>query len=233
MTAPRIAVTRAEPEASRTAARIDSMGGTAVLAPLLTIENKPAFDRSLEGVQALLFTSANGVRAFGASDPALPVLTVGLATANAARDLGYRRVTTADGDSRALTALALSLYRPEKGLLVHVSGAHVAGDVAAALVSAGFKAERRVAYEAHPVDALPSALLRRLGNDPPDLDRVMFHSARAGEVFLRFARVAAPRLTAVCISEAVADAVRDAAWSRIIVAERAREDALLSAALAQ
>lgn len=230
----RIAVTRAEPEASRTAARIDALGGVGVLAPLLTIAPSPQLDRSLTDVQAILFTSANGVRAFGPpAHSGARALTVGAATASAAREIGFDDIVSADGDSHALAALARATLSPAAGKILHISGAHIAGDLAAELASAGFNAERRIAYEAVAAGVLPDALRRRLADDPPDLDRVLFHSARAAEVFVRLARAAAPKLTAICISETVAQTARTAAWKRVVVAEKAREDALLSAALAQ
>jgi uroporphyrinogen-III synthase len=229
----RIAVTRAEPEASRTASRIDAQGGEAVLAPLLTIEPAAQLDRDLTRVQALLFTSANGVRAFGSPSRDVRVLTVGAATATAARELGYANVVSADGDSHALAALARAELKPTGGKVLHISGAHIAGDLAADLTAAGFAAERRVGYEARAAMALPDSLKRRLADEPPLLDLVLFHSARAAEIFLRLARPAASRLIAVCISETVAQTARATAWKRVVVAEKAREEALLSAAFAQ
>ena len=228
----RIAVTRAEPDASRTASRIDARGGQGVLAPLLTIGPDPNLNRDLTGVQALIFTSANGVRAFGHPSRDVRVLAVGDATAAAAKELQFNEVVSADGDSAALIQLARDTLDAQAGRIVHVSGAHIAGDVAAALQAAGFAAERRIGYEARAVDSLPDALKARFARDPPDLDRVLFHSARAAAIFVRLARAAAPKLTAVCLSDAVAAAAGQAAWKQVIVAQIPREDALLSAALA-
>ncbi|MET0181709.1 MAG: uroporphyrinogen-III synthase [Caulobacterales bacterium] len=226
----RIVVTRAEPEASRTAARIDAAGGTAILAPLLTIAPMPC-TQNVGGVQALLFSSANGVRAFGDAPTGVIALTVGDATASAARNAGYRDVRSADGDSRALAALAIAELQPSAGKLIHISGANIASDLCGELQRAGFEAERRIAYEARAVDALPQSLVRRLGTTPQSIDRVMFHSARAAEIFTRLARLEAKPLTAVCLSENVAKAASNAEWAHIIVAPRPREDALLQAAL--
>lgn len=229
----RLVVTRAEPDASRTAARIDARGGTAILAPLLEIHATPGLDRGLSGVQALLFTSANGVRAFGDLAARVRVLAVGEATASEARSLGCADVTSAEGGGAALAALAQRVLDPAGGRVVHVSGAHIATDVAAVLRAAGFAAERRIAYEARAVSRLPLALANRLARPAIEIDRVLFHSARAAEIFTRLTRPedAAP-LTAVCLSEAVADSARHSPWARIVVAGRPREDAMLDAAFA-
>ena len=59
----RVAITRALPDAERTAARLSALGVTPVLAPLLSIV-PCGYDTNTEGAQALIFTSSNGVRAF-------------------------------------------------------------------------------------------------------------------------------------------------------------------------
>lgn len=223
----RVAITRAEPEAARTAARVRAMGAEAIVAPLIHIATR-TFDRDLTGVQALLFTSANGVRAFGAACD-LPVLTVGDATAAAARTAGFTDVHSADGDVHALAALAKATLQPASGALIHICGVHVAGDLTGALAGAGFRAERRIGYEAVAVTELPAAF-----GQP--LDMVMFHSARAAEIFVGFGAPRANQLIAACLSEVVAAAAtgspeRRIDWAQIIVAPRPREDALLQAAL--
>jgi uroporphyrinogen-III synthase len=221
----RVAVTRALPEAEATAARVRALGGEPVLAPLLTIAPR-AFDVSLNGVQALLFTSSNGVRAFAAASDtgAVRVLAVGDATAEAARAAGFYDVRSAAGDVAALAALAAATLDPAAGKLVHIAGAQVAGDLAGALDAAGFKVERRIAYEARAAPALPPAFAG-------PLDAVLFHSARAAQTFVALGAPGAKNLTVACISPAVAEVARKVAWKRVVVAPAPREDALLRALL--
>lgn len=221
----RVAITRAEPEASRTAARVRARGAEAIVAPLLRIV-PCGYDTNTEGAQAIVFTSTNGVRAFpdvrGARDR--PVLTVGDATAEAARAAGFRDVRSADGDVEALAELAKRTLDPAKGKLIHIAGDHVAGDLGGALRAAGFSVERRLAYASVAVTALPEALTQ-------PLDIVLFHSARAAETFVGLGAPNAAQLTAGCLSEAVAQAAAKTAWKRIVTAPRPREDDLLAATL--
>lgn len=219
----RVAVTRALPGGEATAKRLRARGAEALTAPLLHIEPR-AFDTDLAGAQAVLFTSANGVRAFAAatSERGRPALCVGDATAAAARAAGFASVASADGDVAALAALARARLDPGAGRLVHIAGAHVAGDVAAAL--AGFDVDRRVAYEAKMVATLPPAFRQ-------PLDVVIFHSARAAEAFVAFGAPGASALRAACFSPAVARAASAAAWRALAVAPAPREDALLDVAL--
>jgi uroporphyrinogen-III synthase len=221
----RVAITRAEPEADRTAERVRARGAVAIVAPLLTIV-PCAYDTNTEGAQAILFTSSNGVRAFpdirGARDRV--VLTVGDATAEAAREAGFSNVRSADGDVGALAALARAELDPAKGKLIHIAGDHVAGDLGGELRAAGFSVERRLAYASVAASVLPEALRT-------SLNIVLFHSARAAETFLALGAPNAAQLTAGCLSAAIAEAAAKTSWNRIVIAPQPREDDLLAATL--
>jgi uroporphyrinogen-III synthase len=219
----RVAITRAAPDNARTAERVRERGGEPVLAPLLSIV-PCGYDTNTDDAQAIIFTSSNGVRAFpdvvGARDRI--VLTVGDATAEAARDAGFKDVRSADGDVESLAALAHTSLDPAKGKLIHIAGDHVAGDLAGALRAAGFVVERRFAYASVAAAALPDAF-------KAPLDAVTFHSARAAETFVALGAPGATQLTAACFSQNVADAASAAPWRRLIVSPAPRDEALLDA----
>jgi uroporphyrinogen-III synthase len=220
----RVAITRAQPEAEKTAARVRERGAEPVFAPLLTIEPRP-FDTSITGAQALLFTSSNGVHSFAAqtSVRSVPAFAVGESTAAAARAAGFQQVSSADGDVVALAHLVQAELDPHAGMLVHVSGRHIAGDLVHTLRGAGFHVERRVAYEAVAATSLPAAFAA-------PLDIVLFHSARAAEIFIQLGAPNAASLRAACFSQAVANAARVVPWAALTVAKAPREEALLDAA---
>lgn len=221
----RVAITRAEPEASRTAARVEARGAKAIIAPLLTIV-ACGYDTNSEDAQAIIFTSINGVHAFPDTIGARhrTILTVGDATADAAREAGFTDVRSADGDVVALAALVKRDLDPAKGKLIHIAGDHVAGDLGGDLRAAGFSVERRLAYASVPRQSLPEALKQ-------PLDIVLFHSARAAETFIALGAPNVAHLTAACLSASVAAAVEKTSWKRIITAARPREDDLLTATL--
>jgi uroporphyrinogen-III synthase len=220
----RVAVTRAQPGADETGARLRALGAEPVIAPLLTIA-PCAFDTNVAAADALLFTSINAVRAFpdvrGAQG--VPVLAVGDATAAAARGAGFSDVCSADGGVEKLAALAKQILKPGSKL-IHISGEHMAGNLAAELEAAGFSVERRIAYAAVAASATPKALLGAL-------DVVLFHSARAAETFAALGAPNAGQLTAACISAQVLEAAARAVWKRIIVSPAPREDVFLAEAL--
>src|SRR5688572_29455279 len=96
----RILVTRPREDAERLAEQLEAKGHAIVIEPIFTIEPMPETPLDLDGVQALLLTSANGARAFGMRSPRrdLRVFAVGDATADAARALGFSDVESAGGD---------------------------------------------------------------------------------------------------------------------------------------
>ena len=82
----KIWITRAQPGADATAARVHALGHTTLVAPLLAVEMLENAEVDLRDVGALAFTSANGLRAFTrlSADRSLRVFAVGAATALAA-----------------------------------------------------------------------------------------------------------------------------------------------------
>jgi len=218
---PRVAITRVSEDAARTVEAVRARGAEPVLAPLLTII-PCGYDTNVEGAQALVFTSANGVRAFPAVRDArnIPVLAVGDTTASAALAAGFLDVRSANGDVASLAALAKATLDPKRGKIVHIGGDHLAGDLGGELQRAGFKIDRRVAYAARAATELPAALREQV-------DVVLFHSARAAQTYVALGGAREGR-AAGCISQAAADAA-GAGWTHVIVAPAPREDALLDA----
>src|SRR5260370_28730373 len=131
----RALVTRPRAEAEGLAAALAARGITAIVEPLLEIYYRDAPSPDLAGVQAILCTSANGVRALArlSDERAVPLLAVGEASAARAREDGFTRVESAGGTGDDLIRVAGERLRPEAGPLLHRAGAAAAGDLARAL----------------------------------------------------------------------------------------------------
>lgn len=223
-------MTRAEPGASVTAEGIRALGGLAMVLPLFQIVETGAASADPERLQALVFTSAHGVRTAPASlDRSLRVFAVGDATAAAARAAGYGSVASARGDGPALAALMAQRLNPKNGPVLHVRGEHMAFDMSAALRSAGFEADAIITYRAEAVARLEPAQLEAAARS----QGVLFHSARGAEAGARLMAPLAPHLTAICISEAAQAAAQGAPFAAFAVAERPTDEALIAVAFAQ
>ncbi len=146
----RVLVTRPRGEAELFAVALAMRGHDAILAPLIEIALIEDVSVDLSGVQGVLFTSANGVRAFAHAVPdrGLPAFCVGNATANAARAAGFAKVESASGDVETLAALVRERLKPADGALVHAAGTVVAGDLGGSLEAAGFEVCRVRLYRA-------------------------------------------------------------------------------------
>src|SRR5207253_65525 len=144
---------------------------------------EPAPD--LAGVQAVLCTSANGVRALArrSGERGIALFAVGEATAARARAEGFSHVESAGGDVDDLARLACERLAPQDGRLLHVAGSDVAGDLAGLLRDAGFATERVVLYEARPVAGLSPPTVAALRNGLVDF--ALFFSPRSSAIFAR------------------------------------------------
>jgi uroporphyrinogen-III synthase len=233
----RVLVTRPAEEARAFAALLAAEGIDAVLAPLLSIEFVDAALPPLAGVQALLVTSVNGVRALAARgvDRQLPLYAVGDATAAAAREAGFTTAISAAGDWRDLAALIERDLRPQNGRLLHAAGADTAGDLDSVLSASGFAVERAVLYRAVAAARLPQSASAALGGDDA-VQAVAFFSPRSARIFLSLVEAAGlsqttGHLTAFCLSPAIAGVLNNAKprmpWRAIRTSARPNADSLV------
>lgn len=228
----RLLITRIEDEARRLAWLLDSKGHDSTLAPMLTIRFRPGVTVDLDGAQALLLTSGNGVAgiALATERRDIPVYAVGDSTARRAREAGFEPVISADGDVTALTALVLQALSPDAGRLVHAGGATLAGDLAGSLRQAGFTVERVTLYDAVPADHLPADAVE--GLEAGAFAGALFFSPRTAATFVTLAVELSPKvdfggMTAYCLSAAVASALAPLGFGHVLVAAEPTEAALV------
>jgi uroporphyrinogen-III synthase len=225
-------ITRPLEDAKPLAELLAGRGVECTVEPLLEIAPHPEATIDLDGVQALLFTSANGVRAFAAKSSRrdLKVLTVGDGSATVAREAGFNDVTAAAGDVEALAALAVAKLDPKAGPLFHGAASVLAGDLQGRLEAAGFSLRRVVLYEAKTATALSHETRMNLALG--GVDMVLLFSPRTARTFAELWRAAdAPSLgktTALCLSAAVAREIADLGWQRIETAASPDQPAMLT-----
>jgi uroporphyrinogen-III synthase len=229
----RVLITRPREDADPLALRLDGLGIGSLIEPLLTIRALDVPAPDLTSIQAILATSANGIRAFArlVGDRSVPVLAVGDGTARTARDLGFARIESAEGDVQSLAGLVASSLRPADGALLHVAGTVTAGDLGGRLAAAGFDYRRVQLYAADTANALSATTARALREGW--LDAVLLFSPRTGRTFARLVEKAGLAwslavVRALCLSGAVAEAVRGLPWERVVVASRPDQDSLLA-----
>jgi uroporphyrinogen-III synthase len=203
-----------------------------VIEPMMEVHYCVAAALDLATVQAILCTSANGVRALArvTGERGLPLLAVGEATASRAHAEGFTSVASAGGAVTDLVRLAAARLRPQNGRLLHVAGKVVAGDLVGALRAHGFVIERRILYEARPVERLSTAALSALHGST--IDFALFFSPRTAAIFVRLAGIAGVAgccrtITSLAISAAADAVLAGLPWRDRRVAERPNQPALL------
>lgn len=224
---PHILVTRSEPGASETAARLEAAGYKAVVEPLFAIV---PVDVTLTDFDALAFTSANGVRRFAALSQRrdAPVFCVGSRTAQAAREAGFANVTSADGDVGALGDLVRARL-PAGARLLHAGNEDSRGDLSGRLSSAGVAATFLALFRAEPVAVPGPSLARHLAGDPV-LTAILVHSPRAGEILADMIRSAARSAPVDIVAISAAASAPVSGFARqVAIAEAPNEESLFSA----
>jgi uroporphyrinogen-III synthase len=217
-------ITRAEPGAAATAERVRALGHEALVAPLLRVRDIEDVRVDLEGVSAIAFTSANGVRAFSARTTLRDrrVFAVGAATAAAARAVGFKTVLSADGDVDALAERIAQRKIELKGSVLHAGAAEPAGDLVGALTRHGVEARLLALYETDVVE-ITAEDARRL----TAAHIVLLHSPKAAKALLKVLKAApSPNLRVLALSKAVLKPL-----ARAAVATKAHPPFPLEAAL--
>jgi uroporphyrinogen-III synthase len=229
----RVLVTRPAEDASRTAETLAKLGHAALIAPLLEIHFLDGPGISLAGVQAILATSGNGIRALARRSPRrdIPVFAVGTRTANVARAEGYLAIMDAAGDSRALATLVRGRLRPDTGALLHAAGTDSRDEWRDQLRSDGFEVRRSVLYEACEAPELPPAAQTALRSG--SIDALIVFSPRSAQIFADCVERASLAsacgcVTACCISDEAAEALRNIPFATIRVAAHPDHDAVLA-----
>jgi len=229
----RLLLTRPREDSEALAEALARRGHQSLIEPLLSIEYAGGPPPDLDGVQAIVVTSANGVRALAAADGRrhLPVFAVGDASARAARDCGFGPVDSAAGDVESLAERIGTALDPAAGALLHVAGSQVAGDLGGRVERAGFAYRRAVLYRARKAERLSAATVDAINGN--GIDGVLFFSPRTAATFVSLAGMArlagaCKGLTAFCLSAAVAEKARDMEWRRVHVARRPDQESLLA-----
>lgn len=229
----RVLVTRPLADSRRTAIRLAERGHEAIIAPLFEVRIFAGPELELAGVQAVLTTSANGVRALAQRSKRrdIKLLAVGSETAAVARRHGFSDVADASGDSKALARLACALLRPGEGAVLHARGVRASTDLASRLSDLGFFVGSSELYETVDAPELPefAAVALREGT----LDAVLLFSPHSAQLLLDRVRraglsPACKRLHACCISAAAAKELEDVVFAGIHIAANPDQDSLLA-----
>jgi len=218
---PRLWITRSEPFASESAARLCANGYEAFAAPLLMIKPRP--HPLLPGDDDhLIFTSRRGVMALAAqtTQRSWPVVCVGDATARAAQDAGFKQAISAAGTARDVIDWVQDNWSKSVKIL-HISGRHHRGDIIEMLCSAGYeRAQREIYYEAVTATRDPRP-------EPKPDDYVLLYSPRGAAAFMALG-LHTKHMRFISLSAAIDAVLGDIQCDRRLIAEKPTELSLFA-----
>jgi uroporphyrinogen-III synthase len=230
----RMLVTRPEPDASETAARLSALDIEAVVEPLLIAETLQTTLPRADGFAALAVTSANALRALHDRGELprflnLPLYAVGDRTAILARAFGFAEVVSAAGNLDDLVALLAKAGIA--GPVFHPAAKRQAGDLAKALASHGVMVITAAVYAMNAASEISRKT--RAGLNTGELSAALFYSRRTAQTFATLAGDLRDktRLGMLCLSEAVAEPLLAAHFVRVSLADHPSEEAMMGLAL--
>lgn len=235
----RILVTRPRAEAGELCARLEALGHTARIEPLLSIELlDPTIDEPRR-FQATIVTSRNALRSLARSPGLMtslatsPLYPVGAATAAHARSLGFKDVRAGAGTAAELVEIVAGNARPKDGSILYLSGEVTAADIPAALEPRGLPVHVAMAYRAKTATAFSAETLAAF--QASEIDAVTLLSARtaltyAGLIDRHHLRQRITNIHHLCLSGAVAQAMAPLRTQHVHVASRPNVEELLALA---
>lgn len=212
----RVLLTRPQGDGETLKRRLEELGCTVTLEPLIRIVPNDVSPDIFDGASTLIVTSRNALKALAAS-PALahakdlPVLTVGPGTAALASEIGFSQIFEGPGTGAELAPEIERRARRSAETFVYLAGDKLAFDLPAALASQGVNIRRAVAYRSVAAETLSPEVAQAIANG--GIDVVVLMSPRTAEAWANLApRVAKSdtlaKIAYACISQAAANVVK-------------------------
>ena len=225
----RVLVTRPEPGAAQTAARLEALGHKPVVAPLSQVA--PVAVAALPDAanfDAVALTSANALK--HAAPPLLsaisqlPCFTVGDRTAEAAREAGFAYVRSAGGDVNDLASLVCARLKAGSHVL-YLTGERRRPVLEEKLMDAGFSVTPLETYRIEAVSYATAERDKLIAG--PALDAVLVYSRYGAELLSDFLGDG-QNLRVLCMSRQVAEGLSHSLRKSAEIASAPNENALLA-----
>lgn len=225
-----ILIIRQQEEAFPLADLLSTKGLTPYLCPLFVPHFFPP--PSLTGAQGLIITSKNALRALRGRDEVknIPLYVVGDETADFAKNMGFLTILSASGNAKDLIHLVRQKARPDGGILWHLSGDIITGNIQETLGEEGFDVRRHSVYKIEKTEEFPSSFVLDLKEKV--ISHVLFFSPHTTALFIHLLKERGlekftSQMTAVCLSAEVAAKVSILAWEDVWVSPHPTTQAMM------
>lgn len=231
-------VTRPEPDASTTAAKLRALGHTVLVEPLLTITFNPPPEK-IEKPAVLLVSSVNGARAI-ANWPAVAgwtdVPVYGLASTEALQRVSPGIAARISPDNARvhtgadLVAAIRAAIPPGSGQILYAAARDRSGEIETALIAAGYDVNVVEAYRADAVQEFSPAARAALARG--EIDGVLLYSRRTAQTYVHLGDhtgiTAELRIPSYYVISTAVAALLDDLAAAVHVAKNPNEDSILA-----
>ncbi len=233
----KVLITRPKATATRLADLLQKYDYDPIIEPLLIIKPTKAIVPAFEQMNAIMITSQNVFAALEYHRDnitnllRLPCFCVGPRTAETAKLFGFHQVTHTDSDGIELANHIHENLPSSQNQLLHISGEHTSTQAFKQLEERGYQVRTWAIYKAEAVDSLTPTLQQNLHDQK--ITAILFFSPRTAELFVSLIaqytlQACCSTITAIGLSNAVANALRPLSWHQIVVAESPTEAAMIA-----
>ncbi|WP_162177026.1 uroporphyrinogen-III synthase [Hyphomonas jannaschiana] len=203
-------------------------------APVLQIEQISFNAHSLQTAGIICITSQNGAHCLAATRELprdKPIMAVGPGSAVRLYAAGFTNVLVAQGTGTSLVDLIQKTYPKSRQLFIHLSGEHVALDIAQALKEKGYTAGRVIGYRANPVGSLTCNIRDLIGSGM--MNAAVFLSQRTASEFLKNVDCYgltshAQRAEAFVMSPKIAEVLSQNGWDKVNISSTPSAEAVVA-----
>ncbi|MEM7197344.1 MAG: uroporphyrinogen-III synthase [Pseudomonadota bacterium] len=228
---PALLITRPQPLADVTAMRLQERGVETIVYPMLWIAPRSVTWPDFATCDATALTSVNGLHSLHTQNNlpqnllGKPCFCVGDATTKMAQEYGFAQCFNARGNAKDLGKL-LHNTLPAQARVWHISAEITAGKLA--IFAPDLQILPIASYSAHQVEKLSRSVKAAI--ETGKITAVGFWSARTMQAFCGcIAANDSKKMTAICFSSTIAQALPADDWRAVVIAKRADEDAMFVA----
>ena len=231
----KVIITRTELDSKNLASKLSKIGLHSLISPVLKIVPVPTEVQNISEFQSMIITSKNTldtIKTLNLNKKTL-MFCVGNATARLFKKAGFSNVRSASGSSEDLLRIVKQNCNPKTGPVLYLAGRDTRGLIERELSQSGFILEKRIVYQAEAASSLTDAAQRALRYG--EIVGIFIFSPRSAmilnELIRKFSlQTSLKRVTAFCLSEAVAKEASKTVWNKILVSEKPTQKSILALA---
>ena len=231
----KVIITRTVLDSKNFADKLSEIGMHSLISPVIKIVSVPTRVENIPKFQSIIITSKNTlatIKTLSLNKKTL-MFCVGDATARLFKKAGFSNVRSASGKSEDLLRIVKQSCNPMSGPVLYLAGQNTHGLIERELRQSGYIMEKRIVYRAEAANCLTDVAQQALRYG--EVVGIFIFSPRSAiilnELIRKFSlQTSLKRVTAFCLSEAVAKEASKTVWNKILVSEKPTQKSILALA---